>query len=102
MLDLLKVTFFTDCSMLNHHLNATIWENMSSIFQASSRVLFNSSLNFCEFLIHHFQRLPTVDRINPKQPPGMVLKPCKSWDKLPSNWLAGFLPSTVCSFWFEV
>ena len=24
---------------------------------------------------------------NPKQPPGMVLKPCKSCDKLPINWL---------------
>ena len=25
----------------------------------------------------------TVDGRNPKQPPGMVLKPCKEWDKLP-------------------
>ena len=33
---------------------------------------------------------------NPKQPPGMVLKPCKSWDKLPTSTGAGFLPSTVC------
>ena len=30
--------------------------------------------------------LPTVDDWNPKQPPGMVLKPYKSWDKLPINW----------------
>ena len=28
--------------------------------------------------------------------PGMVLKPCKQWEKLPNlNWLAGFFPSTV-------
>ena len=27
-----------------------------------------------------------VDGRNPKQPPGMVLKPCKYWDKLPTNW----------------
>ena len=28
-------------------------------------------------------------------PPGMVLKPCKSWDKLPSSTGAGFVPSTA-------
>ena len=27
----------------------------------------------------------TVDGRNPKQPPGMVLKPCKEWDKLPTS-----------------
>ena len=32
---------------------------------------------------------------NPQQPPGMVLKPCKWWDKLPTSTVAGFLPSTV-------
>ena len=31
------------------------------------------------------------------QPPGMVLKPCKSWDIYYIGWLAGFLPSTVLS-----
>ena len=24
------------------------------------------------------------------------LRPCKKWNKLPINWLAGFLPSAVC------
>ncbi len=28
----------------------------------------------------------TVDGWNLKQPPGMVLKPYKYWDKLPINW----------------
>ena len=27
----------------------------------------------------------TVDRRNPKQPPGMFLKPCKWWDELPTS-----------------
>ena len=38
----------------------------------------------------------TVDGGNPA-PRGMVLKPCKSWDKLPINYLisAGFRPSMV-------
>ena len=35
--------------------------------------------------------IPTVDGWNPKQPPGMVLKPCKYWDKLPTSTGAGFL-----------
>ena len=26
------------------------------------------------------------------------MKPCKEWEKLPINWLAGFLPSTVYGF----
>ena len=37
----------------------------------------------------------TVDGRNPKQPPGMVLKPYKQWDIYHINWLAGFCPSTV-------
>ncbi len=37
----------------------------------------------------------TVDGWNPKQPPGMVLKPCKYWEKLPTSTGAGFQPSTV-------
>ena len=31
--------------------------------------------------------------------PGMY-KPCKSWDKLPIKWLAGFQPSTVLLRYF--
>ena len=40
--------------------------------------------------------LPTVDGRNPA-PPGMVLKPCKSWDKLPFPQLVRRIsePSTV-------
>ena len=42
----------------------------------------------------------TVDGWNPKQPPGMVLKPCKSWDKLPTSTGPGFQPSTEGSWNF--
>ena len=38
---------------------------------------------------------------NPKQPPGMVLRPRNEWDKLPTSTGAGFLPSTVVWFYFK-
>ena len=42
----------------------------------------------------------TVDGWNPKQPPGMVLKPYKYWEKLPTSTgeFTGFQPSTVGPF----
>ena len=39
----------------------------------------------------------TVDGRNPANHLGCI-EPCKYWDKLPINWLAGFLPSTVSPF----
>ena len=41
-----------------------------------------------------------VDGRNPKQPPGMVLKPCKYWGKLPLPQLVSRIhePSTVWLF----
>ncbi len=41
--------------------------------------------------------IATVDGWNPA-PPGMVLKPYKSWEKLPTSTGAGFQPPTVCQF----
>jgi len=41
----------------------------------------------------------TVDGRNPAHLG--YIKPCKSWDKLPINWLAGFLASTVPTFLFS-
>ena len=34
-----------------------------------------------------------------RKPPGMVLKPCKSWGNLPINWLAGFLNHQQYDWW---
>ena len=36
-------------------------------------------------MIEQFAQKQTVDGRNPKQPPGMVLKPSKEWDKLPTS-----------------
>ena len=42
-------------------------------------------------LFEAVKRTTTVDGRNPKQPPGMVLKPCEKWDNHHPWWLAGFL-----------
>ena len=44
--------------------------------------------------LHLGCKSPTVDGRNPANHLGCI-KPCKYRDKLPINWLAGFLPSTV-------
>ena len=43
---------------------------------------------FPRVFIDIFTAAPTVDGRTPKQPPGMVLKPCKYWEKLPTYLLA--------------